>query len=550
MTIGVEQQTDSVVADFLETALVVDDEAGLLISPELSKDPAGQDADAQPPGGSRLDLELAVPPDETLQAARQEHPLRAKALIDAFADQGIVCGVLAPLKGDQIQDRVLKAAVRSDLLVLDWELHRDGGKTARQLIKAVLDQDANAPRKRLRVIAIYTGQPGLERIMEDVRGHLAVAKEASEDDGVTLTQDNFRITAFSKSLEEDLRPELAARQVHEGDLPAALATEFARLTEGLVPAVAMAALAAIRTDTHRILQALRKDLDIGYLGHRVASGFPEDAEAHLVEMVSAEIASVVSENNVGAKANLAAIRIWLERARSGDDSLKCGSALRPPQTVTGDALEKMLTIGLGLDEGLSQHTGGNLSASKLKTIRKKAAHLFTNDAVAAEASADIFGLRMAVRTIYTRPPRLLRLGTIVLHADTYLVCLQPVCDSIRLDPGVPRGFPFLPLMVADSDGARHDFVVQNPDHDELLRLRLQPKPQHLVSFLFLCGPSRTVEARKSRGTWIFSDKRPRHFRWVAELKPEFAQRVAVNLAGEIARVGLAESELVRLSQRS
>ena len=430
--------------------------------------------------------------------------------------------------------------------MLDWELHRDGGKTARQLIKAVLDQDANAPRKRLRVIAIYTGQPGLGQIMDDVRGHLAVGEQAIADDGMTLTQDNFRIAAFSKPLEQDLRPELARRQVSETELPARLATEFARLTEGLVPAVAMAALAAIRTDTHRILQALRKDLDIGYLGHRVASGFPEDAEAHLVEMVSAEIASVLTENNVGAKADLAAIRIWLERARSGDDSLKCGSALEPSQTVTADALEKMLTIGLGLDEERTKH---DLSEKKFKAIRKKAAHLFTNDAEAAEASADIFGLRMAVRTIYTRPPRVLRLGTIVLHADEYLVCLQPVCDSIRLDPGVPRGFPFLPLIVADGDGARHDFVIQNPETDGLLRLRLQPKPQHLVSFFFLCGANRTVEARKLRGRWVFSDKRPRHFHWVAELKPEFAQRVAVNLASEIARVGLAESELVRLSQR-
>ena len=550
MTIGVEQQSDSVVADFLETALVVDDEAGLLISPEPNQDVATQDVDAERSAGSRLDLELAVPSEDTLQAASQDHPLRAKALIDAFADQGIVCGVLAPLKGDQIQDRVLKAAVRADLLVLDWELHRDGGKTARQLIKAVLDQDANAPRKRLRVIAIYTGQPELSRIMQDVRGHLAVAEEAIQDEGMTLTQDNFRITAFSKPLEDDLPPELVARQVHEADLPIRLATEFARLTEGLVPAVAMAALAAVRTDTHRILQALRRDLDIGYLGHRVASGFPEDAEAHLVEMVSAEIASVLSENNVGAYADLAAIRIWLERAQFGDDSLKCGSALQPPQTVTAEALEKMLTIGLGLDEELSRHTGGNLSGNKLKAIRKKAAHLFTNDAHAAEASADIFGLRMAVRTIYTRPPRLLRLGTIVLHADEYLVCLQPVCDSIRLDPGVPRGFPFLPLMVADTDDPRHDFVVQSPEDDGLVRLRLQAKPQHLISFSFLCGPTRTVEARNSRGRWIFSDMRPRQFRWVAELKPEFAQRVAVNLAAEIARVGLTESELVRLSQRA
>jgi hypothetical protein len=157
---------------------------------------------------------------------------------------------------------------------------------------------------------------------------------------------------------------------------------------------------------------------------------------------------------------------------------------------------------------------------------------------------------MAVRTVYSRPSRRLRLGTIVLHGDDYLVCLQPRCDSVRLDVGTPRGFPFLPLKtVGRGQQVRRDFVVAEPESRQLIRLQLTTKPFHLVIHQFMAGPQRYVQAeRAGDAAWTFSDVAGQDFRWVAELKPEFAQRVAADLSAEIARVGLAESELVRLSR--
>jgi len=552
MTTAFQEHIDRVVVDFLETALVVDDETGLL-GEKTTADASGR-AETETTtvaSATRLDLELTAPDEDQLRQAAQDHPLVAKALIDAFADVGVVCSVLSPEKGDQIEERFLRAAARADLLVLDWELHKDGGSTARQLIKAVFDQDSNAPRKRLRVIAIYTGQPGLSDIIDEIRTHLGLDEEAVADGGMSLARDNWRITAFAKRLGEELRPELDDRQIAESDLPKRLATEFARLTDGLVPAVTLAALAAIRSDTHRVLQALPADLDIGYLGHRVASPFPEDVQGHLVEMIAAEITSVLGEHDVGKSADVAVIEEWLAVARSDDPPLKCGAALTPKRSFDAGEMTKLLEIGLGLDEELGQHKKEGISVDTLKKkIRPKAAHLFTNDAAEADESADIFALRTAVRTVYSRPRRILRLGTIVLRDDRYLVCLQPRCDSVRLKPGVARGYPFLPLKVVDRDeAAPHEFVVQRPDDHELLRLQLSIKPYTLVTYDFLGGPHRYVEATEAGpNAWELKDASDNPLRWVAELKPEFAQRVAVNLAAEIARVGLAESELVRLSK--
>ncbi len=476
----------------------------------------------------------------------------AKELIDSFADAGIVCSVLAVDEDDPIEKRFLSSAARADLLILDWELHRDGGKTARELISAVFEQDAAAKRKRLRVIAIYTGQPALVRIINDIRKHLDLPDTALDDDGLTLAQGNVRITAFSKPLNEDLRPELKHREVAEENLPQRLVREFAWLTNGLVPAVALASLAAVRTDTHRILQALSSQLDVGYLGHRVASSFPEDAQDHLVDMIVAEIGSVLGENDVGRHADLSVIKEWLAAECSGESPLVCGSAL-PFEVEAGfdaAAMEKLLDVGLGLDEELKQHERRGVGEKTLKRVRKQAAHLFADAAEAAEESGDLLALRMAVRTVYSRPSRRLRLGTIVLHGDAYLVCLQPRCDSVRLDSGTPRGFPFLPLQTVDREKeVGRDFVVAEPESRKLIRLQLRMKPFHLVIHEFMPGPQRHVQAESAGdGAWTFSDAAGQEFRWVAELKPEFAQRVAADFAAEIARVGLAESELMRLSR--
>jgi Response receiver domain len=559
-----------VVADFLETALVVDDEAHLR-APASHGDPTehapgsspqdsdetragsapSETSDDKPAGGGRGDLSLEVPSAEQLAEAEREHPLVAKELIDAFADAGIVCSVLAFAKGDPIEDRFLRAAARADLLIIDWELYRDGGETARTLISAVVKQDADAARKRLRVIAIYTGQPGLVPIVEEIRLHLSFSENAVQDAGLSLAQDNLRITAFNKPLKErNPRPEIAEREVREDQLPARLVSEFAYLTTGLVPAVALASLAAIRNDTHRILQALSPRMDVGYLGHRVALPFPEDAEGHLVDMIVAEIGSVVGENDVGRWANAEKIREWLAVECAADDALVCGNALPFEAKFELAAMEKLVEIGLGRDEELKTHTARGIGEKILKRVRKQASHLFARDAASAERSTDLLAMRLAIRTVYTRPTRRLRLGTIVWHEDAYLVCVQPRCDSVRIPEGEARGFPFLPLKVVDAKpDTPRDFVIRDAHSEDLISLKLTTKPYALFIYPFLGGDHLFVEAkRRSDDRWHFEGADDRMFSWVAELKPEFAHRVAVELANDAMRVGLAEAELIRLSR--
>jgi len=556
-----QDRVDGVVRDFLETALVVDD-AALGLAPTvrapdavtLPESPKVERASKAPKPRVRLDLELVEPPDaddvESVAHAVADEPLKTRVLIDSFADDGIICSVIAPLRDDDVHKRVLKAAARADLLVFDWELHRDGGAVARALVKGVLEQDASADRRRLRVIAIYTSQPRLFSIMESVAEHLGLAQAEIQDSGLTLVKDGLRIVGLMKPVVKKPPKALAARRVDEADLPRRLASEFARLTDGLVPSVALGALAAVRNDTHRILQALGPHLDIAYLGHRVASPFPKETEGHLVALISAEIASILEDKDVGSHADIGAIGDWLDEARHRSEApLKSGSALAVPRDVDAPALTRMLTDGLGLDAELKAQAGPGVSKADLRKMRRQAAYLFTNEPDLAALAHDKFALRMAVRTLYSLPHRVLRLGTVVLREGEFMLCVQPRCDSVRIPVGEIRAFPFLPLVVvAEGDLEKHQFVMPDPRTGELVRLKLLSKPLDLIVGRFRAGADQCVEAVDQRGRWFVKNSQGHPYAWVAELKAEFAQRVAVDLGNQLARVGLTESELVRASQ--
>ena len=541
-----EQRIYEIVEDFLETAVVVEDDPRPL-SRRSTPEASSVGVPARTIRGREQYTLDTSPTTEALEAEQQDHPLEAKALIDAFAALGIVCSLIAPEKGSDVESQFLKVAARADLIVLDWQIHRDHGGCAKQLLKALVAQDRDAECKRLRLVALYSGEDRLDEKIDELRRHLDLPATAKTGD-LTLTHSNLRIAAFNKPLGASAAQSGPAHHVAETKLPGKLVSEFARLTDGIVPAVTLAALTAVRADTHRLLLALSARLDVGYLGHRAVSHQPDDASGHIVDMVAAEIGSVINEADPGKHAGMPMIDAWLARERGADPPLRSGSVTEPSFAFSHEDVDQILRVGLG-DDHLEHHTKPNvLNEKKLKRIRKTAANLFTSDAATGHDSADAFSMRMAVRTIYSRSARALRLGTIVCRDGQYLLCVQPRCDSVRIQ-GEERHFLFLPLKRSAGDGS-YDMVVDCPRPDsELIRLRVELKPYELLRFEFKGGENGTVQAKPADDeTWAFADTSETPCTWIAELKPEFGQRVAAMLATAIARVGLSESEQLRLSQ--
>ena len=148
---------------FVQTMIVVDDEATMA----GVEDPAPNDV-VRPGRGHRRMAE-----DENLAFNRQNitHMLDAKSLVDGAMDIGLVCSVLhcrQEENREQLTERVLKAAAQVDIVCLDWEIHDDDGATARSLIKDIVRHDQERGG-RLRLIAIYTGERGRSRILNDIK---------------------------------------------------------------------------------------------------------------------------------------------------------------------------------------------------------------------------------------------------------------------------------------------------------------------------------------------------------------------------------------------
>ena len=99
-----------------------------------------------------------------------------------------------------------------------------------------------------------------------------------------------------------------------------LADEFGSMTTGLLRTVALAGIATIRENAHKILARFDQTLDAAYLGHRILLPHPPDAEDHLVAALGSELLSVLEEDRPGTHAGIEAIERWLNRAGGPDIS--------------------------------------------------------------------------------------------------------------------------------------------------------------------------------------------------------------------------------------
>ncbi|HEY4450011.1 MAG TPA: response regulator receiver domain [Solirubrobacteraceae bacterium] len=541
------EQIEAIVDAFLQTVVVVDDEA-LDRPPE----PVVPGAITEVPGRRPVKIEDSPEPEAPAATPLNVHDLDPKLIIDSFARRGLVCSVLSPLPDDDVGATVLPCVERADLVIFDWVLNNDDGEQTQALITEMLDREQQDGRARLRTVAIYTGQDNLAQIATELERILSDYHEdfplTVDESGLTLTKGPVRITVLAKS-EVRLDENIAERAVAIPDLPDALRREFAALSTGLVTGVSLAALAALRADTHRILSALPPRLDSSYLGHRAAQAEPSDSEEMLVGLVTAEIRSVLDDHDVGAQADDAAISRWLDHHETSELRFGGFPASGREVEIAREELLRMLTEGLGDDDVLSDTAKrlDNVSEKKLKRIKRDATEMFAWTSDEAAASNALLSERMAIRTYYRRPGRGLHLGTLVQDGDDILVCVQPRCDSIRLKD--VRGFPFLRVASVTTDKGA-DFMFRVPGSREPLRLRIHKSPFSLQMYELTATDRGAVFASGDGDTYEFhtAGELPKTLRWLGQLKPEFAQKVATDLAHEFGRIGLDEHELMRLSR--
>lgn len=541
--------TEGIALDFLHSVVLIDDRVFLGPLPSDALPSASIPTEVVTPsrrGAPRTDVETDIVPTQpqtTIPVA--DHALDAKPLLDRFAEQGLV---FAPLRLDKDEDapRTVKAAQRADIVVIDWKINGNYGDMTIRLIKDIL-ADTGDPH-RLRLIAIYTGESTLADITTRVRAtldQLLPNESRGPDEPFAIRRGPVRVVVYAKEgtmlPEED--PELHKRISTADNLPARLVTDFAQMTSGLVSNVALEALARLRANMHRILRRLHPGLDAAYLSHRALVTPPEEAEDHLIAVVVSEIATVLEEHAVGKRADIPAIRAWLrDRIAAGAD-FKEAFNLGTLDPV--DSLCSLLTLGVD---------NKTLPAEMKKLGDKKQARALTErfckpDADVGERDPE-FARLLSMRERYGARPPYLTLGTVMTKptGDTlsYWLCIQPVCDAIRLKQD--RKFPLVPLKIVTGEQDGFDLVLI---HDaKIVRLKASTHPfEQDAPFFKPDNTSKTVRPIvKEDGTMLFMTTDGAEYRWVDELKPDYAQRLLQQIGAQQNRIGVVESEWMRRSR--
>ena len=308
-----EQVSNESASHFIQHVVVVDNQLYYVIGEELTDSTNLSEDVVEPTAGPKTGAEASQDEDHVRTGSLNARNLNAKALVEAFSDEGIIC---CPYRPDDENDEIVVERAASigrnaDILVLDWELG-GGGDRAVSIIKRIVTKDQETGG-RIRLIAVYTGDPNLASIISIVKKEV-FPHLGKVDSGCFELHDKHTHVVFyaKKGLVPDI---LADRRLPEEKLPKQLVSDFAAASYGLVPNVALKALAKVRDAAHHVLSRYDKRLDPALLTHRALIDYPEDAEQFVLDLLAGELRSILMASDIGStQFGNESIRLWLEKA--------------------------------------------------------------------------------------------------------------------------------------------------------------------------------------------------------------------------------------------
>jgi len=484
---------------------------------------------------------------------RNTHELDAKKVIDVFASKGMVCSVLKPDEGEDPLGIAIKAAERADVLILDWQIYDDDGEKAMEIIGNIITSDLSE-NPRLRLIIVYTGEPNINGISEKIKEkHCGTFNK--NDGGFAFSQGHLRIVIFAKD-GAGVPAEYSDRVTSIDDLSGRVIDEFAKITAGLVSNVALESLAVLRDNTHRIMGRLGHEMDPPYLTHRVLLPNPGDAMDHVVDIIASEFHSLLDTHEVGEKADIEAVRAWLylKEQKYGISNLRIGTG---NESVESEKLCDWVKNGFKGSKWLDEYVKRKHSNTKEDNIPNKKEDIerkvyktitetFCAEGVDATELDHRFAMFTSLKNRYGRSESrpILTLGTILKSESAeFWLCIQPRCDSVRIEK--KRNFFFLFLEVVDGD-KKFDLILED-EENKFKKLKIHYKIYDSTHFEFSSDGSdeQVIRAKEENGMFVFDTTDKTRFKWVSELKTEHAQRIANDFAAKLSRVGLDESEWLR-----
>lgn len=536
---------------FLQTVVVVDDNAytSTDTSPGLVASLGGESIDEFE---AAEDQESANPDSESFET---------EVIVEGFADLGMNCAVLAPGEGEEGQDaaRLLKLATRADVVILDWVIrswedmsatHGSRDRTTLGLLLEVLRHDASSG-SRARLVCIYTGKGDAAAVIDEVEA--ALTNEFHDvrvhDDRTRIDVGGVRIVLLRKHREV---PIPGSETVIAADLPSRVVREFGQFAaDGLLPEIALESLSAVRDQAHQLLRRFNGDLDPALISHR-STTTPAVAEQLVLSLIGDELGAIVAAAGTVSALRDDRVESYV-RTRLGDRSdipyWKNRATTSTLKLTNGDAFDV-----------LTQKSGKTLD-SKIS----RSSLLLDGEHATVRSQAYDIDLRFSALSSLSRdrnfdgehsPVPELRLGALLCAPGTpsddakdgdniptdYWVCMQPLCDSVRLTQ--PAQFPLLPLRRSKSED-KFDFVVM--DNDAYITVEaVGLKLSEMALTTFAPDPQlQMVIASWEEGLWLFKDQQNREYRWLGDLRIDKAHKVLHSVVTTAGRIGIDEYEYYR-----
>ena len=534
---------------YLQSIVFVDDEIYQRVPPKAKKITIGNGTAAMQIFAKPMEPEAKIT-SKAPAVTEDEHNAEAdnggsnyhpQHLVESFARERMVCALYEPKQDfpTDSESDVFKLCERADVVILDWEFYKDPGTKVMELLGGLVTAAQTTVPHHVRLCAIYTSTQNLKRIAQQIFDHLSKLGLNVEADGeYNLNAGSSRIIVLGKPSIGRPQDQIDAAQVVESKLALRIIEEFAAMHSGILPAMALHGLASVRTNSKKILDKFRKDMDGAFLVHRGLILPNDDAFDQIPELLAEEALAVMTDNKLSAD-------YTKKLANKIIDGADFKNAL-PPKG--GEAVEAGKYATELLKEGpVKVEKKVTLDAKALKVLHDE---LDTDKNLGKDRLAALY----ASRTQYG-DTRTLEFGAIVRYTITiernddelrYAICLMPLCDCLRLKSGKSFQFPFWDLR-NDNDGASSKgIVVELPDRQGFAELFSMGKPRdHLWLDNFIAGDAKMVVAEMEGDKFIFNGE-ARKLEWVAQLKPSHAQRIAQDIGASLSRVAVIEAEWLRL----
>jgi hypothetical protein len=443
-------------------------------------------------------------------------------------------------------DSIKKILKKTDVIILDWQMHQDNGRKASDLLLSVIEP---SQKPELRLFVIFTDDPQYKNLLSQtilpkLKG-IGAINDIPENTECVFKFGHSKIVVLEK-----INGEKTETAVSDEQLPNRIIEEFTEITSGLVSNTILKAVSVIRRNTHSLLAVFNKDLDAAYLAHRAMLLTPEDSELLLKGTIIDSFDSLLTYSQINSVNNIDQIEKWIDEndkdpvvphisIGKGDNKLD----------IELNKENKKKWLKVGWKKLIQDQPNNQLGESHYEYFERGNGPLFSTSIKSfvpdgISASQD-FAILTHHKSNFTTPSYIpfLTLGVVVQNGDDYLLCIQQRCDSVRIDKDETRNFLFLPLTQKGS----FPIVFKNRNGEYIIRKASLNKCHHLCIIKFGQTNNGIVAAEKEEDVFCFKSVDGSIYTWIFDLKESHSQRIANKYAAELSRVGVDESEWLRRS---